>query len=374
MKEVHININARIIPTFAEFVQDFPLKETDLLFTQKFLYEDYMKALNLPCQFLFYDNYEAGEPTDDMIDMLYAKLKDMNFDRIIGVGGGSVMDSAKMLSYVNVEHIIDVYNSKVDPVRGKKLILIPTTCGTGSEMDAIHAVYLKEKDAELGRTVPVCQPDISVLVPEMLSKLPYNILMHTSSDAIGHCVECYFSPYSNPFIDAFALEGFRINLRNYLAMDKGGPDARFERFVDFQVASAYGGVALSSHPAGYAHACCMYTNGQLHMPHGRMVALFLFPILKLYAKKDPENPKLKAIADIICGEMGLKCGVQEAIGAFDDLVNRLLPKERLRDMGMPEGKERAYAQGVIDTQVRLTPHGLMPLTVDDLTGIFQELY
>ena len=106
MKEVHININARIIPTFAEFVQEFPLKETDLLFTQKFLYEDYMKALNLPCQFLFYDDYETGEPTDDMIDMLYAKLKDMNFDRIIGVGGGSVMDSAKMLSYVNVEHII----------------------------------------------------------------------------------------------------------------------------------------------------------------------------------------------------------------------------------------------------------------------------
>jgi len=279
-----------------------------------------------------------------------------------------------MLSYTNVDHILDVYKGLVDPVRGKELVLIPSTCGTGSEMDAIHAVYLKELDADLGRTVPVCQADVSVLIPELLSKLPFHILMHTSSDAMGHCVECYFSPASNPFIDAFALEGFRITLRNYLAMAKDGPDARLSRLVDFQVASAYGGVALSSHPAGYAHACCMYSVGQLHTPHGRMVAMYLFPILRMYSKKDPENPKLKVIADIIRAEMGLDCTVPEAFDALDELVNKLLPRERLRDMGMPAGKERDYAKGVLATQVRLLPHGLIPLTEDDLTSIFEELY
>lgn len=374
MKEINIGIRACILPTFKEFTIKYEIKKTDLIFTQRFLYENYIKSLELPCRFVFYEDYEKGEPTEKMINILYTELKKMDIDRIIGIGGGSIMDSAKMISYINVENIEDVFDGLVEPKREKKLVLIPTTCGTGSEMDAIHTCHLSKYNSVIGRTVPEGKADLAVFISQFLEKLPYNILLYTSADAIGHCVECFLAPNSNPFIDAFALEGLRINIRNYMVMLQEGADAKNTRLTDFQVASAYGGIALSDHPAGYAHACCMYINGQLNMPHGRMVALLLFPVLRMYAKKAPDNPKLVAFAKLIRDEMGIEGSTTEAIAAFDKLMNNLLPKERLRDMGMPKGREREYAQGVVNTQERLCVQGLVPLTVDDITEIFKELW
>lgn len=374
MKKIDINIHACIIPTFHEFAEEYGLKETDLIFTQKFLYEEYMRSLELPCKFLFYEDYGSGEPDEKMINTLLAVLKGMDIDRIIGIGGGSIMDSSKMISYSNIENIEDIFDGLTELEREKTLILIPTTCGTGSEMDAIHTCHLSKYRVVIGRTVPAGRADLSVFIPELLKMLPQSILMYTSADAVGHCTECFLSPNSNPFIDALALEGLRINIRNYMAMWKDGEKARNERLTDFQMASAFGGVALSDHPAGYVHACCMYMNGELNMPHGRLVSLMLFPVLRKYVEKAPDNPKLRTLVRMIRTEMSIEGDARETIAAFEDLMKKLLPEIRLRDMGMKAGKEREYARGVIDTQQRLCVQGMIPLTEDDLTDIFKEVY
>ena len=114
-------------PTFAEFQETFQLNGRDLLFTNKFTYHDFLAAQNLPCQILLYEDYSDGEPSDEMVTRILRDLKQLDIDRVIGVGGGAVLDTAKLLCIQNADSYDDIYEERIPLVRDKGLILIPTT-------------------------------------------------------------------------------------------------------------------------------------------------------------------------------------------------------------------------------------------------------
>ena len=140
-------------PTFAEFQETFQLNGRDLLFTNKFTYHDFLAAQNLPCQILLYEDYSDGEPSDEMVTRILRDLKQLDIDRVIGVGGGAVLDTAKLLCIQNADSYDDIYEERIPLVRDKGLILIPTTCGTGCELTAVSVVDRPKLHAKIGKRI-----------------------------------------------------------------------------------------------------------------------------------------------------------------------------------------------------------------------------
>jgi 4-hydroxybutyrate dehydrogenase len=245
----HTKVNAYELKTFKEFVEAVPLNEKDVILTHKFLCDEYMKPLNLPCTYLFYEEYAQGEPNEDMVNLLLGKLSEMGAARIIGIGGGSVMDTAKLLSIDSVKEVLEIFETKRSSP-GQGVILIPTTCGNGSEMDGFSAVYLNKFGCKIGKSTECCVADKSFLIEELFKKLSYDILYahHGGTPFSTGSKSTY--PLSNPFTNVFCAESVRLNTRNYKKNARSGPDERFKHLTDFIRASSYGGLGLSHNPCG----------------------------------------------------------------------------------------------------------------------------
>jgi len=172
--------------SFKEFAEEFSVGKGDLIITERFLYEDYIKPLSLDCDYLFYGDYRVGEPDEDFFDTAIALCAEMpHITRVIGVGGGSIMDTAKLLSLKDIKSPLDVFGGKGPYARGKKCICVPTTCGTGSEMDGIIAGEMKVM-GKVGKGIDEATPDQAVLISELIDKLPYRTFMFCSADALVH--------------------------------------------------------------------------------------------------------------------------------------------------------------------------------------------
>ena len=109
--------------TFKEFIEDIPLGEKDLLVTQKLIYELFIKDLNLKCHVIFPREFGKGEPSDIMVDGIVNKVKDICYNRVIAAGGGTVIDTAKLLSLKKFDYVEQLFEDPSRVVRDKKLII-----------------------------------------------------------------------------------------------------------------------------------------------------------------------------------------------------------------------------------------------------------
>ncbi|MDE7036038.1 MAG: iron-containing alcohol dehydrogenase, partial [Eubacteriales bacterium] len=153
-----------------EFAEDFRLQKGDLILTNEYIYRPHFGALHLECDVLCQENYGAGEPTDEMVEAI---LKDIEGEpkRIIAIGGGTVLDIAKLLALKQISPVLDLYDGKLPIEKSKTLILVPTTCGTGSEVTNISIRALKSRGTKKGLAVDEMYADAAVLIPDILSGL-----------------------------------------------------------------------------------------------------------------------------------------------------------------------------------------------------------
>ena len=122
---------------FASFAKEFNLGADDLVITNEFLYDPFMKSLNLPCHFIMQEKYGLGEPSDNMMNAILNDVKSVKYNRVIAVGGGTVIDCCKLFVLKGVENVTDAFLRKIPIVKDKQLVILPTTCGTGSEVTNI---------------------------------------------------------------------------------------------------------------------------------------------------------------------------------------------------------------------------------------------
>ncbi|MBF1323851.1 MAG: iron-containing alcohol dehydrogenase, partial [Megasphaera micronuciformis] len=127
--------------TCCAMAADLKVREDDVLLTNRYIYGSYFENLDLPCQVLLKDDYDDGEPTDEVVE---AVRRDMieHPKRIIAVGGGAILDVAKFLSLKECIPLTDLFDGTVQPCKGSELILVPSTCGTGSEVTNVAVVSL----------------------------------------------------------------------------------------------------------------------------------------------------------------------------------------------------------------------------------------
>ena len=152
MKMLSIKPTIYKYKTAEEFAKEFKIGAGDLVITNEYIYQPFFGKLNLGCDVLYQEKYGAGEPSDDMAEAMYKDIKG-DHKRVIAIGGGTVIDISKLFALKTVSPILDLYDGKTEIVKDKELVLVPTTCGTGSEVTNIAILALNSRGTKKGLAV-----------------------------------------------------------------------------------------------------------------------------------------------------------------------------------------------------------------------------
>lgn len=372
----NFSVNSKIheVKTFAEFMEAFQVNEKDLLFINKFTFNDFLADMALPCKVMFYEDYSAGEPSDAVVTQIIQDMKGMDIERVIGVGGGSVLDTAKLLCIKDAQSYDDIFDEVVPLVRDKGLILIPTTCGTGCEMTCVSVIDRPKLKSKIGKRIECNFADHAVLVPELLMKIPHKVFACSAIDALIHAMEIFVNPLSGNFNKPFCREAIRLNIKNFKKMADEGMDAKFEVMDEFLLASSYAGIALSNDICGAVHASAMHFGGMHHVPHGESNYRFLVPVFTTYAEMRPDGPELNELAAIIRAELGVDTDLKGTFAALGELLDKILPRKTLREYGVTEEDLPNYVAKVFETQQRLLVANYVKMDQEQYLEIYKKAY
>ncbi|MDR0884748.1 MAG: 4-hydroxybutyrate dehydrogenase [Clostridiales Family XIII bacterium] len=358
--------------TLKQFIDEFGVSKDDLLVTFGFGYSDFVKAYGGDIDHIIVEEYGLGEPSDEMIDKITAVMKSLgDHKRIIAMGGGSVIDVSKILILDVPEKSVDLFTGAVPPVKKRELIVIPTTVGTGSEVTNVSIAELKSLHIKKGLAVDETYADAAVLIPEVVANLPYGVFATSAIDALIHAVESYLSPKASEFTRLFSVKAINLITKGFLDVVDSGPDARKAHMGDFLLASNYAGIAFGNAGCAAVHALSYSIGGAFHVPHGEANYQFFTAVLKLYNKKSPygDIEALKAIFAKILGVPAYK-----AIDELDDVLGKIIAKKPLKDYGMTEDQIDSFTASTVENQQRLLANNYVPLSDEELRGIFAELY
>jgi 4-hydroxybutyrate dehydrogenase len=357
---------------FKEFAEEFKINENDLVLTHEFIYEPYMKDLNLKANFIFQEKYGTGEPSDEMIDKIFADMPKKDIKRVIAVGGGTIIDISKLMIFKDAKKALDLFEKKVPLIRDKELIIVPTTCGTGSEVTNVSIAEIKSKQTKMGLATDELYADFAVLIPELIKGLPYRFFVASSIDALIHAVESYVSPKSNQFTEIFAVKAIEMIMSGYMQIIEKGEEYRLQLLEDFAIASNFAGVAFGNTGVGAVHAMSYPLGGNYHVPHGEANYQFFTEVFKTYNEKNPDG-KIKEINQILAKILNTSADAS-VYDELEKVLNKLLVKKPLKEFGMKEAETESFADSVIETQQRLLVNNYVPLTREDMVKIYKALY
>ena len=357
---------------FEEFAGEYKIGRGDLVFTHQFLYDGFMEKLNLEAEYLFIECFGTGEPSDEMINYIMASMRGKEINRVISVGGGSVIDISKLLVLEDTDDCLNYFEKTVPIKKNKELVIVPTTCGTGSEVTNIAISEIKSKKTKMGLAVDELYPESAVLIPELFMGLPFNFFVTSSIDALIHAVEAYVSPKSNPYTEIFSVKAIEMILKGYMDILERGEEYRKAIIEEFIIGSNYAGIAFGNAGVGAVHALSYPLGGVYHVPHGEANYQFFTEVFKTYLKKSPEG-KIGEINRVLASIMG----VDEGCDVYEELskvLDRLLARKPLQEYGMKEEEIEKFADSVIQGQQRLLANNYVPLTRGDIVSIYKNLY
>jgi choline dehydrogenase len=210
-------------------------------------------------------------------------------DGLVGLGGGSSLDTAKSIGVV-AQHggsILD-YEWGHEPLEQRipPLVAIPTTAGTGSEVTlwAVITDHARQIKFNIGGT-PLIGAHVALIDPELMLGLPPAVTAATGMDALSHAIECYTCDYHQPFNDAVALQAIELVADWLRRAVETGSD--LEARTHMAHAATLGGMAYGTESAGAAHAMSQSAGGVHDCPHGALTARVLGPVMEYNAPADP---------------------------------------------------------------------------------------
>ncbi len=360
--------------TVADWAAANPITERDLLVTNEWLYKPYIEPLGVKPAVIFQEKYGMGEPSDEMIDAILADARQYEYDRIIALGGGTILDICKVLALEVPDKVIDLYTGKVVPKKVKTLVAVPTTCGTGSEVTNVAIAELKSLGVKKGIAVEETFANLAVLIPETMKGLPYKVFVTSSVDALIHAIESFLSPKASPFTEVFSREAIALIMRGYKAIVDNGEDTRFEYSKDFLIASNYAGIAFGNAGCAAVHALSYSIGGAFHVPHGEANYQFFTAVMKKYAAKAPDG-KIRQLTELLAGVLGADASDAGAVyESLDTFLGKLIAKKPLREYGMTEAQIDEFTVSTVENQQRLLVNNYVFLEDEELRSIFEELY
>ena len=293
---------------------------------------------------------------------------------VIGFGGGSPMDVAKLAAYLlgSGDDLDSIWG--VDIAKGSRLPLglVPTTAGTGSETTPISVITC-EGGVKLAVNSRPLVADVALLDPELTVGLPRHVTAATGIDAIVHAVEAYTSArLKNPISDALAREALQLLTANLVTAcsEPGNLEARAAMLLGAHLA----GLAFSNAPVAGVHALAYPLGGIHHLPHGLSNALMLRPVLEHNAEAARElYAELAPIIDPGCEQAGTQGRVRSLIDGLERLCADTGLKLRLRDHGVPQEDTPMLAREAMK-QTRLLVNNPCEITESDAQRLYESAW
>ncbi|QRY80876.1 iron-containing alcohol dehydrogenase [Pseudomonas sp. PDNC002] len=316
-----------------------------------------------------------ADPPESVVLPAIELARMMDAQLVIGFGGGSSMDVAKLVALLahpqTTQGLGDVFG--VGNARGPRLPLIqvPTTAGTGSEVTPI-AIVTTGETTKMGVVSPYLLPDLAVLDADLTLGLPPAVTAATGIDAMVHAIEAYTSKLKkNPLSDLLAREALRLLALN---LDESVHNGRNREARQAMLLGAcLAGQAFANAPVAAVHALAYPLGGHFHIPHGLSNALVLPEVIRFNA---PSAGALYAeLAPLLLGER-LRAGAdrtEQFITELADLSPRSGLPSRLRDAGVPEQSlPRLAADAML--QQRLLVNNPRDVSEADALAIYRAAY
>ncbi len=308
-------------------------------------------------------------------EKLVTYTKEQGFDLVIGLGGGSALDLAKLTAVLSshdgsVADYLNLSGSKQVTEKGLPKILVPTTAGTGSEVTNISVLSLdRTKDVV---THDYLLADAAIVDPELTISVPAKVTAATGIDALTHAIEAYVSVNASPTTDGLALQAIRLISRSIRRAVANGEDR--EARIDLSNGSYMAGLAFFNAGVAGVHALAYPLGGQFHIAHGDSNAVLL-PYVMGYIRKSCT----KRMNDILNALGGNSHFLSEEEGSYECV----LQLERLvQDVGIPgtlggfdiplSALDSLTEDGV--KQKRLLARSPLTLTKADIQAIYQSAF
>lgn len=314
------------------------------------------------------------EPRAQDVEAIVAALGGKSFDLVIGIGGGSVLDVAKLLSVLCIGGAPDLTALLAGEKPQKRItsLLIPTTAGTGSEATPNAILAIPERETKVGIISPVMLPDYVALVPELTVSMPASIASSTGIDALCHLIECFTSVAANPVSDNYALMGLKKLFAN-LEIAVARPDNLAAR-LEMLWASYYGGAAITHAGTHLVHAMSYPLGGKYHIPHGVANAILLAPCMRFI--RPAAVAKFAQAYDLVPDAI-ISLSDEEKSHAlveyFSALVQRLKLPASLEALGIG-GEHLPYlVEAALDVQ-RLMKNVPTQVGADDVRRLYLTLF
>ncbi|OBZ95586.1 alcohol dehydrogenase [Pararhizobium polonicum] len=317
----------------------------------------------------------VADPPEDVIHAAVAHAIGFGATGVLGIGGGSSLDVAKLVALLckSGEALDDIYG--VAKVSGRRLplVLVPTTAGTGSEVTPISIVTTGAYEKK-GVVSPVLLPDAALLDAELTLGLPPAVTAATGIDAMVHAIEAFTSASANnnPVSRALAKEALRLLGANIetAVMEGADLDARQAMLIGAMQA----GQAFANSPVAAVHALAYPIGGRYHIPHGLSNSLVLPHVLRFNATVCGDA--YAELAPCLFPHLEPACREERLLAFIEGLAMlplRLNLPTRLRDVGIPRGDLSLLAASAME-QTRLLVNNPRAMSQSDVTEIYEAAW
>jgi len=317
-------------------------------------------------------NTLKAEPTFAEFELILEEARKYRADSVVGIGGGSVMDTAKLVAaqLLNSQSTEEITGIRKLAERKTYLACVPTTAGTGSEVSP-NALFVNAEGNKVGVISPYLVPDAAYVDPRLTLSVPKHITAATGIDALSHCLEAYTNKFSHPIVDVIALEGIRLVARNLTrACDNAGD---LEAKTSIALGSMYGGMCLGPVNTAAAHALAYPLGTDFHIAHGLSVSLMLPAVMEYCAPAAPER----------YAEVALALGAEPQATALETAKQGImLLKELIRNCGLPNSlSEIGIPQDAIESMAtdamkvqRLLNNSVRDIAREDAVDIYHSAF
>ena len=326
------------------------------------------KELNLP--FKIFSEVEADPPVP-VIELAVRAAQDFRADYVVGFGGGSSMDVAKLVALLSSgkEKLENIYG--IGMVKGPRLplILVPTTAGTGSEVTQSSVVTVSESEKK-GVLSPYLLPDLAILDAELTLGLPSHVTAATGIDAMVHATEAFTTKrLKNPLSDCVAKEALRLLSGNiHQAVHSGDNIVARENML---LGACLAGMAFTNAPVAGVHALAYPIGARFHVPHGLSNSLMLGPVMRYCI--ETTHAMYAELGQII--KPGLTgSSTEQALqlaNFLGDLAGELGLPKTLMEVGITEGDVDQLASDAM-LQTRLLMNSPREITLRDAAALYRE--
>lgn len=315
-----------------------------------------------------------ADPPETNVLAALALAREFGADGVIGFGGGSTMDVAKLVAFLSCadQTLPQIYGVGLAQGPRLPLILVTTTAGTGSEVTPIAIVTTGESEKK-GVVAPQLLPDIALLDAELTTGLPPRVTAMTGIDAMVHAIEAYTSKIKkNPLSDNLARQGLKLLFENIRAVVDNGNN--LEARANMLLGAMLAGQAFANAPVGAVHALAYPIGGQYHVPHGLSNSLVLPHVMRFnlpvackeYAELARELfDELRDVNDLSAGA--------RLISALEALTVDVQLETRLSQLGIEQTALPQLAESAM-LQTRLLVNNPREVRYEDALHIYQEAW